>query len=158
GTIREHVEVQRRLGVRSEVLSLEDIARRWPALERLEGVGASFCADDGYLDQHRGLWGLVRAAIGAGVAIQCGVEVEGPVNVAGRIEALRTTIGEVSAGTYVNCAGAWAPALGGEDDRPLPIAARRVQLLKARTGTPLPPDLPWLIDSVRQVHLRPDVP
>lgn len=156
--IGDQVALQQRLGVPSEVLSHDEIAQRWPSLRRLDVAGASFCAADGFVDHHRVVWGLVDAARDAGVAFELGTDVESLVVHDERVDGCLTTAGTISAGTVLNCAGAWAPDLGGLDRAALPIRARRVQLMKVRLAEPLPPDLPWLIDSVDEVHIRQDVP
>jgi sarcosine oxidase subunit beta len=153
---RDQVVLQQRLGVPSELLKMDDIAGRWPSLSRLDVVGASFCSDDGFLNQHRVVWALVDGARATGVVFNLGTEVTAPVVRNGRIVALATTTGTISAGTYLNCAGAWAPDLDGADR--LPIRGRRVQLMRVRLAESLPADLPWLIDPGQEVHLRQDVP
>ena len=154
--VRDQVAMQQRLGVPSELLKMDDIAGRWPSLSRLDVVGASFCSDDGFVDQHRVVWALVDAARTAGVTFEFGTEVTAPVLRDGRIDAFETTIGTISAGIYLNCAGAWAPDFDGAGG--LPIRGRRVQLMKVRLAESLPADLPWLIDPAHQVHIRQDVP
>jgi glycine/D-amino acid oxidase-like deaminating enzyme len=57
----------------------------------------------------------------------------------------------------VNCAGAWAPRVAEQLAVKLPIRGRRVQLMIARPDPPLPVDLPWVIDPLAQIHIRPDV-
>jgi len=74
-TIRGQVALQNTLGVRSEAVSADEIGHRWPSLRRLDVAGAGFCADDGYLNQHRVIWGLFEAARSAGVRFELETEV-----------------------------------------------------------------------------------
>jgi sarcosine oxidase, subunit beta len=156
GELTRQVTLQRQLGVDSEILTTSDIGTRWPSLAGLDLVGASFCAGDGFLNQHRVVHGLTIAAEAAGVVIECGTDVVGVDMAAGRIAAVRTTAGTINTELVVNCAGAWAPRIAELVGISLPIRARRVELLLARPVQPLPVDLPWLIDS-GQVHIRPDI-
>jgi sarcosine oxidase, subunit beta len=155
-TLRKQVELQNELGVASELLVTEELSRRWPTLAGLGYAGGSYCATDGYLNQHRALRGIARAAEAAGASIECGVEVIGLDVEANVIRAVRTTNEILRADVVVNCAGAWAPGVAEQIGVQLPIRGRRVQLLHARLSAPLPPDLPWLIGPLGQVHIRQD--
>jgi sarcosine oxidase subunit beta len=155
--LSEQVELQHRLGLGSELLGADDVAARWPTLARLDVAGGSFCATDGFVNQFRVLRGLTRAAEEAGATIEFGVDVTGMDVNGGRIQGVRTTIGTIAADVVVNCAGAWAPGIAEHTGLALPIRSRRVQLLLARPTNPLPAGLPWLIDAVGQVHVRPDL-
>ena len=155
--LSEQVELQDELGVGSELLGADDVGARWPTLARLEVLGASFCASDGFVNQFRVLRGLTRAAEEAGAMIESGVDVTGMDVYGDEIEAVRTTSGTIGADVVVNCAGAWAPRLADHIGLALPIRSRRVQLLMASPTNALPAGLPWLIDAVGQVHVRPDL-
>ena len=154
--LSRQVALQRALGVQSEILGASDIGTRWPSLGPLGLTGASFCASDGFLNQHRVVHGLALAAENAAVTIECGADVIGIDRGAGRITAVQTTAGTVNTELVVNCAGAWAPGVAAQVGISLPIRGRRVALILARPVHPLPVGLPWLIDS-GEVHIRPDV-
>ena len=155
--LRRQVALQHRFGVGSEILTANDIAERWTSLGDLDVAGASFCATDGFLNQHRVMHAVTQAVEAAGATIECGADVTGLDVKAGRISAVRTTAGTIGTGLVVNCAGAWASSLAQPLGVDLPIRGRRVQLMLARPTRPLGADLPWLIDLVRQVHIRQDV-
>jgi sarcosine oxidase, subunit beta len=152
----DQVELQNELGVPSELLGAKDLTRRWPILGGLGFAGGSYCATDGYLNQHRALRGVAMAAEAAGARIECGVEVVGLDVEADVINAVRTINGILHTDVVVNCAGAWAPQVAEQIGLELPIRARRVQLLHAHMDVALPRDLPWLIGPGGQVHLRQD--
>jgi sarcosine oxidase subunit beta len=155
--LQQQVDLQHRFGVRSEILTASDVATRWPYLRDFEVAGASFCATDGYLNQHRVFHALTRAVEAAGVTIECGADVINMDVEAGRIAALRTTAGTIDTDLVVNCAGAWAPRVAEPLGITLPIRGRRVQLMMARPAPAQPADLPWLIDLARDVHIRQDL-
>lgn len=152
----DQVELQNELGVPSELLGAKDLTRRWPILGGLGFAGGSYCATDGYLNQHRALRGVAMAAEAAGARIECGVEVVGLDVEADVINAVRTINGILHTDVVVNCAGAWAPQVAEQIGLELPIRARRVQLLHAHLDVVLPRDLPWLIGPGGQVHVRQD--
>ncbi len=155
--LRRQVALQRGFGVDSEILTATDIAARWSSLRDIEVAGGSFCGTDGFLNQHRLMHAVTQAVEAAGATIECGADVTELEMKAGRIAAVRTTAGTIGTELVVNCAGAWAPSLAEPLGVALPIRARRVQLMLARPTRLLPADLPWLIDPVRQVHIRQDV-
>lgn len=155
-TLRDQVGLQNEFGVPSELLVAEDLSRRWPTLAEFGFAGASYCATDGYLNQHRALRGIAMAAEAAGARIECGVEVIGLEVEADAIGAVRTTNGILRTDLVVNCAGAWAPHVAEQIGVELPIRSRRVQLLHAHPSIALPRDLPWLIGPRGQVHVRRD--
>jgi sarcosine oxidase subunit beta len=156
-TLRKQVALQQQFGVVSEILMGEEVSTRWPSLAALQAAGASFCATDGFVNQHRAMHGLAQAVEAAGATIECGTDVTGIDVAAGRIESLSTTNGAIRADVVVNCAGAWAAGLAELIGVGLPIRGRRVQLLVARPTSSLPDDLPWLIDPIREVHIRQEV-
>lgn len=155
-SLRRQVDMQHEFGVRSEILKPNDIEARWPSLRGLAAAGASFCGTDGFVNQHRVIHAMVRAVEACGVTIQCGVDVTGMDATTAHITAVRTTTGTIPTEVVVNCAGAWAPDLAEPLGASLPIRSRRVQLVLARPITPLPLDLPWLIDAHHGVHIRQD--
>jgi sarcosine oxidase subunit beta len=154
--LQQQVELQHEFDVPSELLVAEDLSARWPILDQLGFAGSSWCPADGYVDQHRAVHGFARAAVAAGATIECGVEVTGFDLEADGIGAVLTTKGTFRPDIVVNCAGAWAPHLAERLGLELPIRSRRVQLLHAYPSVPLPPDLPWLIGPLGQVHVRHD--
>ena len=156
--LRRQVELQHQFGVPSELLIAEDLAERWPILNELGFAGGSYCRADGYVNQHQAVHGFARAAEAAGATIECGAEVIGFKLEAGGIAALLTTKETFRTEIVVNCAGAWAPHLAERADLQVPIRSRRVQLLHACPSASLPPDLPWLIGPLGQVHIRRDDP
>jgi sarcosine oxidase subunit beta len=155
-TLQRQVELQHEFDVPSELLDADDLSARWPILGDLAFAGGSYCAADGFLNQHRVLRGVAMAAEAAGATIECGSEVVGFVVESDAIRAVQTTYGKVEADVVVNCAGAWVPHVAETLGVELPIRSRRVQLLHARPGVPLSHDLPWLIGPGGHVHIRQD--
>jgi glycine/D-amino acid oxidase-like deaminating enzyme len=69
--LRANVELQRGLGVPSELLSPEDAADAAPALDPSSVVGASWCAEDGYFDRPQAVVEAFAEAVRRrGVAIE----------------------------------------------------------------------------------------
>lgn len=109
---RRNTEMQRRLGVKVDVLSPEDAMPLAPGLE-VEGIiGATFCARDGIADPNGVTMGFAKAAQAAGAEINRETEVTGVRTEAGRITGVETTKGTISTRTVVNAAGPYARDIG----------------------------------------------
>ena len=147
-----HEEVE----VPSELLSNEEIRRRWPQLKMLEFVTGSHCAVGGYLNQHSVVQGLAQGAMAARCTLLTGTRVEGLLMEAGRVEGVMTSRGEARAGLVVNAAGPAAGRIAAFAGLSIPFVSRRHELLVVRPQRPVPDDTPWLIDLDTEVHLRPD--
>ena len=63
--------------VRSEILTRDEIARRWLHLRAVASATGSYCATGGYLDHHRVIQGYSRAVEALGAKIFPSVRVEG---------------------------------------------------------------------------------
>ena len=68
---------------------------------------------------------------------------------------MATTAGPFSADLVVNAAGPETGVIAGYAGLEIPFISRRHELLIVRSAQPVPDVLPWLIDTDRQVHLRP---
>jgi sarcosine oxidase subunit beta len=102
---RENVALQNRLGVASEFLEPEAIARLAPHVS-LDGVlGGTYCALDGIGDPHGMTQGYAAAARRLGVEIRTGLSATGIRSTRGRIEGVETSQGYLPCGTIANAAG-----------------------------------------------------
>jgi sarcosine oxidase subunit beta len=109
---RKIVEMQRRLGVNTEWLTVEEIAYRVPLLN-LDGVLAgSHYADDGLADPNSVVQGYTSGARRLGVELVADVEVTGIQVEGGEIQKVLTEKGDVSTPIIVDAAGPWAGAVG----------------------------------------------
>ena len=155
-TLAAHVRLQNRLGVDSEYLDADEIARRWPALSGRGFIGAGFRASDGWANQHRIIDGFVRGAIAAGVELLAGTEALGLEMSGGRIVGVATTAGRIAADGVLVATGPWVGTLLDPLGCPVPVVGRRHELLIVEPAEPLPPGLPWLIGVEDAVHVRSD--
>jgi sarcosine oxidase subunit beta len=153
-----NVSLQNSLGVTSEYLGEEDIARRWPELGGRGFRAAGFLAEDGWANHHRISDGLLRAAQAAGVTVTVGTEALRLRMSAGKTIGVATPDGDFDAGAVLVACGAWDSRLLASAGLPgFPVVGRRHELLLVEPKAPLPAGLPWLIGVADQVHLRPDV-
>ncbi len=156
---------QRALGVEVEVLRTDDVAARWPHLRVDHLVGATWCADDGFLYPPVIYGEAARRAREIGVAVLQGAAAVGAETRGGRISAVLTTRGRVECDWVANCTNAWAPrvsaCLGG---MPLAIVPVKRHLYFLRPERSPLSDEAWLrlpmtiygMGTPLGAHSRPD--
>jgi sarcosine oxidase subunit beta len=156
--LAEHVRLQQRLGVDSEFVDADEVARRWPVLADRHFTGAGFRAGDGWANQHRIVAGFMAGATAAGVRLLVGTEAVGLEMAGGRVTGVRTTAGSLAADVALIATGPWTSSLLGPLGLDLPVEGRRHELLLVEPAEPLPAGLPWLIAVEDAVHVRSDDP
>ncbi len=132
-----NVELQRRLGVRAEVLKPEEVARLDPRID-LEGVaGAAYEPDAGYADGYATATGFAAAARESGVEVWEGAEAQAVEVSRGRVTGVRTSRGLVASPRVLVAAGVWSAALLRPLGVDFPVVASREQVVQ------LAPPAPW---------------
>ncbi len=126
--LRQNVAMQRRLGVDTRELSLEDV-REIQLGMAIENV-AAVCYEphSGYADPVATTQALARAAQRHGVEIESGILVEKLVVKGGRVVGLETNQGLFEAPLIVAAIGPWSGRLLGPVGIELPIKPHRAQL------------------------------
>jgi sarcosine oxidase subunit beta len=139
----------------ARVVAAEEVGRLNPALS-LEGVaGGVYCPTDGFIRPLEILRGYTEAAARLGARFLYGVTAEGVrAGGAGKTGTLLTTAGEVSAGAYVNAAGAWAGGVARLLGTSLPVEPLRRQVAVTRPFDLLPEGMPMSIYVGDGFHLR----
>jgi sarcosine oxidase subunit beta len=118
-------------------------------------VGGVFCPTDGFIRPMQILRGYVEGAERLGVRFEYGVECTGfELDGSGRIAAVRTSDGEVSCGSVVNAAGAWAAQVAREAGLNLPVRPLRRQAAVTHPFDALPEDMPMTIFVEDGFHFR----
>ncbi len=107
-TLETNVEVQRRHGVRVELLERDALQRRFLSMFVDDLAVAAHSPDDGWLDPNGVLWGFRRKAASLGARFVAG-EVAAIDSEGGLARCVRLLSGTVlTADWVVNAAGAWA--------------------------------------------------
>ena len=130
----------------ARAVSAAEVARLNPAL-CAEGVaGGVYCPTDGFVRPLEIMRGYAEAAARLGARFEYGVSVEGfGACAGGRVGAVLTSAGEVSAGAVVNAAGAWAASVGRMAGVEIPVTPLRRQVAVTHATRLLPEEMPMTV-------------
>lgn len=138
-----------------EELEPDAVRARVPALgERL--AAAVLYAREGTIDVHALHQGFLRGALAAGHELWTRTEARELVLDGGRVVGLRTSRGEVAAGTVVLCGGAWARELARRADLDLPLEPRRRHLATTARLPDVDPRAPVVWVQGPEFYVRPE--
>ncbi|MNK67050.1 4-methylaminobutanoate oxidase (formaldehyde-forming) [compost metagenome] len=153
---KQNAELQRRWGVPVEALTPDRVKERVPELETGDLVGAHFCPIDGLGDPHGFLQGYLKVARQLGVRVLNQRPVTGFVTENGRITAVETPQGTLSAGLVINAAGAWAGQLGKLLGVDIPVVPVRRHIATTSAMPWIDPSWPMMIDNGSGVYMHPE--
>lgn len=149
---KANVALQNRLGVGSQLLSVDDIRQRVPLLNLDEVVGGTYYERDGLADPNSIVQGYINKtrqlgkATGARpISLLTEVAVTGVRMYNGKVQAVVTDQGEIATGTIVITAGAWSGQIGEMIGLDIPIQPVRRQIAVTTPLTELPPDFPFVL-------------
>jgi sarcosine oxidase subunit beta len=151
--IRDVVPFQQELGVKTEILEVDEVAHRWPALS-LDGIAlACFEETSGYADPVRTVQALVDSAKPRGLTVVEGTRVLGISRANGRVAGVVTGEGEIATDVVVNATGPWGNEVGRMVgiEYPLRFSREHEAIFEA------PADLgafPVMSDAIQRIYLR----
>jgi len=153
---RKNVALQHLLGVMTEWLEPDEIARRLP-LVNVEGVlAATVYARDGLCDPASLVQGYVTNARRLGARLFTDTQAVGVRTASGRIQAVETNQGVIETPVVVNACGAWAPQIGHMVGVDIPIEPIRRQIVVTTPIPELPPDFPFVIFFRDSLYFHPE--
>ncbi len=126
--MRANVALQNSVGIRSEVLSAEELRRLQPFARFDDIAVGAYESESGYVDSIAATRGMMDAAIDRGARLREGVTVTGLRTVGGRIDGVETSVGPIGAAVVVCAAGAWAAPLLATAGVTVPLDLIRVQV------------------------------
>lgn len=152
--MNERAEVNRLLGIDSRVIGPEEIGRLAPAMhvgpEAVHPIQAALYHPPGGVIRHDAVvWGFARGADAGGAEIHPYTEVTGVERSNGRVTGVKTSRGDVKAGTVLSCTAGWSTLLADMVGVALPISTH---ILQAFVTEPLKPFLDVVIVS-SQMHV-----
>jgi sarcosine oxidase subunit beta len=152
------VETQRQHDVPVEVLSPDDIKKRWPYLNVDDLKGGTFGPKDGYADPYLAAMGFANSARKLGVRIEEKTKVTGINIEAGRVHGVETAKGSISAPAVVNVAGPWGGEVARMAGPDLPVKPYRRQVFMTKSFDAIPKPVPMIIDQDVTFYFRGEEP
>ncbi|MBI3664438.1 MAG: FAD-binding oxidoreductase [Acidobacteria bacterium] len=154
--LRKSVEMHQRIGIRTNVLSAEDLRRMEPFLLADDLACGAYEPDSGYADPALAANSYAEAAKREGVELLQKTRVVGLKIQRGQVHGVITDRGEIATHTVINVSGPWGAEIAAMAGAEIPITPSRhpVVLLQRpaqwRTPTPV-----WL-DLVNGAYYKPD--
>lgn len=134
------IEMQNRVGIRSEVISADQLFELQPFTNVDDIAVAAWERESGFVDSLAATRGMAEAAIRGGARIHEGRAVTGLRVANGRIAGVETSAGPIDADTVVCAAGAWSVPLLAAIGITLPVEAQRVQVAILNRPLAMPSD------------------
>ncbi|HEU4383731.1 MAG TPA: FAD-dependent oxidoreductase [Anaeromyxobacteraceae bacterium] len=106
--IERNLELHRRMGVRTRLISPAEAAEVVPELDTSRFLAAAWNPDDGVVFPWPFLWGYAVRAEALGVKVRTFTEVRGFESAGRRLTAVVTSGGTIACGSVVNACGAWS--------------------------------------------------
>lgn len=151
---QRHVALQHRLGVMTEWLTHDEVARRLPQVRTDDVLAGTFYSRDGLADPAGVTQGYINGARRLGAKPFTEVEVTGIVVEGGRVRGVRTSQGDIATPVVVNAAGPWAALVGRMAGVDIPVQPVRRQILVTTPLPEIPPDFPFVIDFAQSLYFH----
>jgi sarcosine oxidase subunit beta len=150
----DRAEVNRLMGIDSRFIGPDDVKKLAPAMSVTKDatypiVGALYHPPGGIIRHDAVVWGFARGADAGGAEIHPYTEVTGLERNNGRITKVKTTRGDISAGTVLNCTAGWTSLISAMAGVRMPITTH---ILQACVTEPMKPLLDVVIVS-SQMHV-----
>lgn len=146
--------MQRRLGVRVELLTPGEAARFIPQTNIDGLVGATYGPDDGFCDPYGVAMGYLRRARDLGVRLRRSTPAVGVARERERATAVLTPDGPISCDVVVNAAGSWAGEVGALAGLDVPVRPYRRCIYMTEPFSSIPGPIPLTIDVGSGFYLR----
>jgi sarcosine oxidase subunit beta len=155
-TFRQNVELQHKLGVRTEWLAAREVRRRLPLMKFDDALAGTFHQKDGLVDPNSVVMGYIGAAQRLGVKAISEAEVVG-IRVRGdQVIGVETARGSVETRWILNAAGPWSAQIGRMAGVDLPIQPIRRQMFTTTSLPEIPSDFPFVIDFAQSLYFHRD--
>jgi sarcosine oxidase subunit beta len=143
---RRSVELQRSLGVASEVLAPAECRRLLAPLVTEDLAGGTFCADDGSADPYALLQAFLALARGRGLVVSTGEPVTAVTTAGGRVTGVATPARTISAPVVIDCAGPHADEIAAMAGVAVPSKPFRRQVMVTERVPGFPDVFPLTVD------------
>ena len=150
----DQVDLQRSLGVPTEVLTPSEIDRLVPGTRIDDVLGATYCPLDGYCDPHGVAMGYLSRARDLGVSLHCSSPVTAIHRSGRRVSSVTTPQGSFDCDLIVNAAGPWAGAVASQAGLDVPVLPYRRSVYMTEPFAGLPDGMPFTFDIASGFYLR----
>jgi sarcosine oxidase, subunit beta len=150
----DRAEVNRLMGIDSRFIGPDEVKKLAPAMSVTEDatypiIGALYHPPGGIIRHDAVVWGFARGADQGGAEIHPYTEVTALERSNGRVTKVKTTRGDISAGTVLNCTAGWTSLISAMAGVRMPITTH---ILQACVTEPMKPLLDVVIVS-SQMHV-----
>jgi sarcosine oxidase, subunit beta len=153
-TFRHNVKLQNDLGVRTDLLTGDEVRARLPLMKFEDAIVGTWNPQDGLVDPNSVVAGYVSAAQKLGVTALTNTEVNG-IRVSGdQVEAVETNQGVIQTRMVLNAAGPWAGRIGEMAGVKIPIVPIRRQWFTTNLLKEVPEDFPFVIDFAQSLYFH----
>jgi sarcosine oxidase, subunit beta len=156
-SLRKSLAAQRAVGVQTEEIDADEVARMWPYADLSPFAAFGWEARGGYGDAYRTAQAFATSARAAGVRVRQGATVTDLVLEGDRIAGVRLADGsEISARTVVVATGVWTRPLLAASGIDVPIRVVCEQIVLIKPGIDIGP-VPVFSDLVSLQYVRPEL-
>jgi sarcosine oxidase subunit beta len=154
---REIVALQQRLGVKAELLSVDDVHTLYPALNTEKVAVGAYEPEGGFADPHSLASSFVDRARERGAAVHLGMPVRQVLVEGHRVRGVLTDRGRIDAPIVVIAAGPWAQQVGRMVgvDFPLQVLRSQIAIFQPQQVAENPPLV--VVDPLHGTYFRPEV-
>jgi len=154
--LRANVAAQQALGIATEAVGPDDVARLVPGMRVDDVTVAAWEPGSGYADPTGTAMGLLAASRRHGAAYAPGVRAVRILVDGGRVTGLETDAGTVAAPVVVDAAGAWAAELARTAGVEIPVEPWRHDTAFFGLPAGRPSSIPIVLDHAGSVYFRPE--
>ena len=155
--MQENVAMHQRLGIASEIVSIEDMRELAPMLSVEGDESFAYESESGYADPYSVTLGFANRARDMGAQIRDATPVTGIEVSGGKVTAVLTADGRVETPIAVVAAGPWSDRLLSGVGVDVPIRPLRHQVVVLRRPPGPDADHPIVADNLNGFSARPDI-
>ncbi len=153
--LRENVEMQRRAGIKVDLIDPRDLPSLLPSVDPKGIALACHDIESGYTEPPEVTKAYLRAAGKLGATVATGVEVKKIMVKDGGVAGVETSAGPVEAPTVVDVAGPWAGQVAAMAGVELPVLPTRLPVAQLRPSKPPPASAPTVLSLLDLLYWRP---
>ena len=151
---KHNVEMQNKLGVKTQLLSGDEVRARLPLMKFDDALAGTFNQKDGTVDPNSVVMGYVTAAQKMGVKAISGAEVTGITVSGGNVEEVQTSLGGIKTRMILNAAGPWSGQISNMAGLQIPVIPLRRQMFTTNPLKEVPEDFPFVIDFAKSLYFH----